>query len=74
MSYIILFFQSYYGHESRLSESTSTRGARKIWSVESRGACPLFSPSGCLFIPLRLQEMAPLKKGDQWQMWEFIRI
>ena len=27
-----------------------------------------------LLTPLRLQSMATLKEGDQWQMWEFIRI
>ena len=40
-----------------------------VWDV-----CSLFSASGCLLIPLRLQEMATLKKGDQLKMWEFIRI
>ena len=24
--------------------------------------------------PIRHQSMAALKEGDQWQMWEFIRI
>ena len=38
------------------------------------GVCSLFSASGCLLIPLCLQEMATLKKGDQLKMWEFIRI
>ena len=30
--------------------------------------------SGCLSIPFRPQSVATLKKGDQWQIWEFIRI
>ena len=38
------------------------------------GVRPLFFASGCLSIPFRLQSMATLKEGDQWQMWEFIRI
>ena len=33
-----------------------------------------FFASGCLSIPFRLQLMVALEKGDQWQMWEFIRI
>ena len=33
-----------------------------------------FSTPCCLSIPFRLQLMATLKEGDQWQMWEFIRI
>ena len=33
-----------------------------------------FFASGYLSIPFRLQSMAPLKEGDQWQMWEFIPI
>ena len=33
-----------------------------------------FFASGCLSIPFRLQSMATLEEGDQWQMWEFIRI
>ena len=28
----------------------------------------------CLLIPFRLQTMASPTEGDQWQMWEFIRI
>ena len=64
-------FQSHYGHKSRLSEFTSTHGARSQWS---RGACPLFLTSDCLSIPFRLQSMATLKEGDQFQMWEFIRV
>ena len=75
ISYIILFFQSHYGHESRLSELTSTLGARSHdHSYSSRGACPLILTSVCLSIPFRLQVMATLEKGDEWQMWEFIRI
>ena len=32
-------------------------------------------PDFCqIFFPFRLQSMATLKKGDQWQMWEFIQI
>ena len=38
------------------------------------GVCPLFFISGFLSISFRLQGMATLKEGDQWQMWEFIRI
>ena len=32
--------------------------------------------SGCLFklIHFRLQSMATLNEGDQYQMWEFIRV
>ena len=33
-----------------------------------------FFASGCLSIPFRLQLMATLKEGDQWQMWEFIPV
>ena len=33
-----------------------------------------FFASGCLSIPFRPQSMATLKEGNQWQMWEFIRI
>ena len=34
----------------------------------------IYFASGCLLIPFRLQLMATLKEGDQWQMWEFIPI
>ena len=34
----------------------------------------LFFASGYLSIPFCPQSMASLKEGDQWQMWEFIRI
>ena len=34
----------------------------------------IFLISGFLSIPFRLQGMATLKEGNQWQMWEFIRI
>ena len=44
MSFVILFFQSHYGHISRLEESTSACGARKPQSIRwSRGARPLIS-------------------------------
>lgn len=33
-----------------------------------------FFASGCLSILFRLQSMAPLKEGDNWQMWEFIPL
>ena len=33
-----------------------------------------FFASGCLSISFRLQLMTTLKEGNQWQMWEFIRI
>ena len=60
-------FLSHYGHESRLSESTSTRGATsRICST--RDACPLFSTSGFLSILFLLQSIATLKEGDQFQM------
>ena len=35
---------------------------------------PLFFASGCQPISFRLQTVATLKEGDQWQMWEFIRV
>ena len=38
------------------------------------GVRVLFFASGSLLIPFRLQLMTTLKEGDQWQMWEFIRI
>ena len=34
----------------------------------------IFFVSGYLSNPFPLQSMAPLKEGDQWQMWEFIPI
>ena len=72
LSFIILFSQSHYGHESRLPESTSAYGTTR---ESFRGAgLVFFFASGCLTIPFRLQVMATLKGGDQWQMWEFIRI
>ena len=68
------FFQSHYGRESRLSESTSTCGAANSLSFESRGKCPFCFASSCLLMFLRLQSMATLKEGDEMQMWVFIRI
>ena len=42
MSFVILFFQSHYRRESRLTESTSACGARKSVWTSFHGACPLF--------------------------------
>ena len=33
-----------------------------------------FLAFGYLSIPFRLQSVDELKEGDQWQMWEFIRV
>ena len=43
---------------------------RNYWEVRVH----YFFASGYLSIPFRLQSMAALKEGDQWQMWEFIPI
>ena len=45
-------------------------GKRGVYGVRVH----YFFASGCLSIPFRLQSMAALKEGDQWQMWEFIPI
>ena len=74
MSFVILFFQSHKVHKCRLSEFTSAGGGAANRRFFSLGACPLFFASGCLSIPFCLQLMATLKKGDQRQMWEFIRV
>jgi hypothetical protein len=44
------------------------------WSVPGVRVHYYFLLLVFLSIPFRLQSMAPLKEGDQWQMWEFIRI
>jgi hypothetical protein len=42
-------------------------------SVHGVRVCFIFA-SGCLSIPFHLQSLATLEEGNEWQMWEFIRI
>ena len=68
------FFQSHYGHESRLSKIHEC-----LWRDEALIVLPgcvsiIFFYSGCLSIDCHLQLMANLKEVDKLQMWEFIPV
>ena len=70
----VFCFQSYYRHESQLSDPTSSCLARILaWCICFRGAIPLIL-AVCSIVHFRLQSMDTLKEGDPWQMWEFIPI
>ena len=59
---------------NRYSQNPRVPAAQKGQTSDPRVRVHFFFVSGPLSIPFRRQSMASLKRGDQWEMWEFIRI
>ena len=58
----------------RVSQNPRVPAAQRVTTNVLAVRVLFFFASGCLSIPFGLQSMATLEEGDQWQMWEFIRI
>jgi hypothetical protein len=67
-----MFIQSYPGYQYRIPESAS--GDRKRRFIEPRGAYAVLGSLLLSVTHLRLQSVSTMNKGNQLQMWEFIRI
>jgi hypothetical protein len=67
-----MFIQSYPGYQYRIPESAS--GDRKRRFIDPGGAYAMLGSLLLSITLLRLQSVSTLSKGDQLQMWEFIRI
>jgi hypothetical protein len=73
-SFVILFFFSLTTDTILNSQNPQVPVAHLITQHTIGVRVHFIIISGCPLIFFRLQTMATLTEGNQWQMWEFIRI
>ena len=61
-------------HASRNPRVPALQPGSKTGSNDPGVRVTHYIVSRCVSTPFRLQTIANLKEGDQWQMWEFIRV
>ena len=69
----MLYFFSLTTDMNRFSQNLQVPAAKdgNAYGIVSGVRVHFFFDFDYLSIPFRLQSMATLKEGDQWQMWEF---